>query len=328
MDRIVRTIVAITLIAVALPVLGQTKQPRFEEFFPIDRGHSYIEFSVKYMGFAKVKGRFSQFSGLIRYDEKNIGNTSVSLHIQTESISTDLEFRDKDLKSENWLDAAKYPSILFTSKSVQKNPNGFDITGDLTIKGVTKQIVLHMAPPSGIIKDARADLQVIFTGTTSIDRTQFGVEGKNWSGVKEGITAVENEVVIEVSMLGKKFQKVNYLNRLSNVQNPPGKIYEVISKQGVNKGLEEFKNQLSAQTVRVNALATVGYMLMLEEKYEDARIVLEANAEAFPESTDVYVSLGEFYLQQKDMVKAKSFFLEALKRDSSNINATEYLRHL
>ncbi len=328
MDRMKFTIVVLTLITVAFPILGQTTQARFGEFFPIERSHSYIEFSVKYMGFAKVKGRFAQFSGLIRYDEKNISNTSVSLQIQTESINTDLEFRDKDLKSENWLDAAKYPLIVFTSKSVQKKSQGLSITGDLTIKGVTKEVVLHMAQPSGVLKDARADLQVIFTGTTSIDRTHFGVEGKNWSGVREGITAVENEVLIEFSMLGKRLQKANFTNWVRNVNNPPGKIYETISTQGVTKGLEEFKAMLSQSAVKVPALATVGYMLTLEEKYEDAKLVLEANAEAFPDSPEVYLSLGEFYLQQNNRAKAKSNFQEALKRDGNNVSATEYLRHL
>jgi polyisoprenoid-binding protein YceI len=328
MDKIKFTIIALTLITVAFPILAQNRQARYDEFFPIERSHSYIEFSVKYMGFAKVKGRFAQFSGLIRYDEGNINNTSVSFQIQTESLSTDLEFRDKDLKSENWLDAAKYPLITFTSRSVQKKSQGFDLSGDLTIKGVTKQVVLHMAPASGVLKDIRNDLQLIFTGTTSIDRTDFGVEGKNWSGVREGITAVENEIHIEFSMLGKRIQKQNFSNWVGNPQNPQGKIYQAISTQGVAKGLEEFKKLHSEKAVRVPALSTVAYMLMLEEKYQDARMVLEANAEAFPESADVYISLGEFYLQQNDNAKAKSFFSEALKRDSNNIHAIEYSRHL
>lgn len=307
---------------------AQVEKVEFNQFFEIDRGHSYIEFSVKYMGYAKVRGRFAQFSGLVRYDKNSLFNTSVSLLIKPESITTDLEFRDNDLKSENWLDAKKFPSIIFTSKAVKKTGDGFELTGDLMLKGTTREIVLHMAPPSGILKDVRADLQVIFTGTASIDRTQFGIEGKNWSGIKEGITAVENEITIEVSILGKQFQVANFANRVRNTQNPPGKIYKIIQDQGVQQGIEEFKKMLATNSVKLPALDNVGYMLRLEGKYADAIAVYEANRDAFPESTDVYYSLGEVYLMQGDQVKAKSYFMEALRKDPANINATEYVRHL
>src|SRR5258708_4171571 len=138
-----------------LVALGQQRNPTIDQFFPIDQGHSYIEFSVKYMGYAKVKGRFSDFSGLVRYDEKNVLNTSVSLLLKTESIDTDLDFRDNDLKSENWFDAKKFPTILFKSKTVKKAGEGLEIMGDLTIKAVTKEVTLRLDPPSGILKDVR-----------------------------------------------------------------------------------------------------------------------------------------------------------------------------
>src|SRR5258708_2977039 len=134
-NKQVTNLITAFLLASTLSTFGQVDVAKFNQFFEIDRGHSYIEFSVKYMGYAKVRGRFTQFSGLVRYDKENLANTSVSLLIKSESISTDLEFRDKDLKSENWLDATKFPSILFVSKSVKKAKDGFDLAGDLTIKG-------------------------------------------------------------------------------------------------------------------------------------------------------------------------------------------------
>src|SRR5690242_19100015 len=123
----IATLFTVVLLAVSFIAVGQPGQAQFNQFFEIDRGHSYIEFSVKYMGYAKVRGRFTQFSGLVCYDKDKLTNTSVSLLIQSESISTDLEFRDKDLKSDNWLDASKFPSIVFASKKMNKTKEGFDL---------------------------------------------------------------------------------------------------------------------------------------------------------------------------------------------------------
>lgn len=199
------------LLLVMLRADGQ-KNLSMGQFYPIDAGHSYLEFSIKYMGYAKVKGRFSEFSGMFRFDENNVINTSVTLIIKTESIDSDLEFRDNDLKSENWFDAKKFPAIIFKSKKVSTTKAGFEVTGDLTIRDVTKEVTLHMDPPSGVLKDVRGDAQVIFTGVTSLNRNDFGVEGKRWSAVKEGITAVDSEVKIEFSILGKQLKAANFSN--------------------------------------------------------------------------------------------------------------------
>jgi tetratricopeptide (TPR) repeat protein len=146
--------------------------------------------------------------------------------------------------------------------------------------------------------------------------------------VKEGITAVENEIAIEVSILGKKYQAANFANRVRNIQNPPGKLYKIIKELGVQQGIDEFKKMLESKSVNMPALDNVGYMLMLDGKYQDAVSVYEANQAAFPESADVYASLGEIYFIQGDIAKSKSNFQEVVKRDPNNMNAVEYLRHL
>ena len=322
--------IATTLILIInlLTLQAQKAKPEFNQFFPIDKGHSYVEFSIKYMGAAKVRGRFADFSGLIYYDGKNTTSTSVSFVIKTASINTDLEFRDNDLKSENWLDAAKFPAILFLSKSSVKSSTGFDITGDITMKGITKEITLHMEPPSPVMKDVRADLQVVFTGTTKLDRTTFGVEGKNWSAIKEGITAVDNEVVIEVSMLGKQFQESNFLNRVKSTDRPSGKIYKIINEQNVDAGIAEFERIRSAGPIESGALDMVGKMLRLEGKTNEALRLFEVNKNTFPNEAQVYLTLGETYLLMGDLPNAKNQFSEALQRDPQQIASIEYLRHL
>ena len=99
----------------SLTSVAQDKSFSIDQIYPIETSHSYVGFSVKYMGYAKVKGRFAKFNGSFRYDADNLENTSVSFSIDTESIDTDIEFRDRDLKSDNWFDVEKYPKITFYS---------------------------------------------------------------------------------------------------------------------------------------------------------------------------------------------------------------------
>src|SRR5262245_1301104 len=177
---------------------------QISQIFPIETEHSYIGFNIKYMGFAKVRGRFADFSGSIRYDEKSPLNSSATVIIKADSIDTDLDMRDKDLKSENWFDVEKFPLISFQSKKIVKNGENYQMIGDLTIKGVQKEVILDIGEFSGIKNDSRKDTQIVANAATTIDRTVFNIQGKKWSLMKEGITAVADEVEIELTVLGKQ----------------------------------------------------------------------------------------------------------------------------
>jgi polyisoprenoid-binding protein YceI len=321
-------ITLLLLVIISFSAIGQGNL-KLDQLFPIDAGHSYVEFSIPYMGYAKVKGRFADFNGMVRYDKDNLASTSVSLAIKTESIDTDLDFRDKDLKSENWMDAVKFPTIIFKSKKINKTGSGFDLTGDLTIKGITKEVVLKMNLPSGVMKDVRADLQVIFSGTTMIDRTAFGIEGKNWSAVKEGVAGVGNEVAIEVSILGKQPQPKNFENRVKFTPGA-GKVYQLIKEKSLQAGLDEFKNLKDSQSpdFTANVLASIGMLFRLEGKLDDAQTLYDLNKVTFPDRWEVYYSLGELSLLRGERDKARAYFEEALKRDPENVRIMEVLRDL
>lgn len=185
-----------------------------------------------------------------------------------------------------------------------------------------------MDSPSGVLKDVRGDVQVIFTGTASLNRNDFGVEGKRWSAVKEGITAVDSEVRIEFSMLGKQLKAANFSNWVRDEQKPAGKLYKLIKDQGVNVGLDEFRKMKTENAVDENALNTAGRMLLLEGKTDDAIIVLDANRGAFPSSSNVQFNAGEAYATKGDWNKAKECFGQSLKLDPMNSKAIEVLRHL
>lgn len=300
------------------------------QIYPIDRGHSYVGFSIKYMGFAKVHGRFADFSGAFRYDTNDITKTSATVIIKVESIDTDHDFRDKDLRSANWFDAEKYPLIRFQSKRVLKNENGIEVIGDLTIKEITKEVALKLEYNSGVQKDTRGDTQVILTGSTTIDRKDFGVQGERWSMVKEGITAVESEIEIELSILGKQINAPNFRNWLGGPDSPRKTIYDIVAAEGATRGIAEFEKLRTAPDSKINenALNIVGYMLLKEGKVDAALEIFKHNAATYPDNTNLHDSLAEAYAVKGDLQNAITHYKKSLQLDPINANALEILRHL
>lgn len=308
----------------------QSSDFNLSQIYPIEESHSYVGFSVKYMGYAKVKGRFENFNGSIRYDENNLSKTSVSFAVNVGSIDTDNDWRDNDLKSDNWFDAENFPHIQFISQKVEERDNGFNIVGEMTIKDVTKTVTIKMEPPSGVLKDLRGDNQVIFNGTFSINRKEFGVEGKNWSRVKEGITAVSDEVEIELTILGKQILKDNFKNWVRNPERAQGKLYQIASNEGVDKALQAFQEMLKTHEKEASAapLNIAAYMFLKEEKYDIALPLLEANMNAFPDDPNVYDSYAEALMWSGKKKKAIKYYKMAIEKNPSNMNAKEVLRHL
>ena len=310
--------------------LAQEKLPdsKIRQFYEIDRGHSYLEFSVLYMGYAKVKGQFAEFEGMLRYDENDLSSTSISLNLKVASIDTDLDWRDSDLKSDAWFDAEKFPLISFQSKRIIAKEQGFDVVGDLTIKDVTKEVIVTMNPASGVLKDTRGDSQVIFTGNLTIDRKEYGVAGERWSKIKENIAGVGSNVDIEISILGKRMNARNLSGWFRNEERAHSKIYQAYNESGIDAALKEFKNlQETDEKLNANVLQLVGHMLLLTEKPEDALVIFQANVEAFPDNADTYTDLGEGYAENGDIKNAIVAYEKALTIDPENVNATEILRH-
>ena len=301
-----------------------------DQIYSIDASHSNLDFIIKYMGHAKMRGRFAEWSGTIRYDQNNIENTSATLEVKSASIDTDSDWRDKDLRSHNWFNTDSFPTITFVSNRAIPTTNGFDLIGKLSLKDVTKEVALHIETTSGIIKDIRGDHQVIFTGRTTINRLDYHVEGKNWSRIKEGITGVSHDVEIEFSIIGKQIQKENFSNFVGGEKRPTGKIYKQIKDSGLTAGIamfEEMRDEVDSK-VNANLLNIVAYMLLKEENFDDAIELFELNLRTFPNDPNLYDSMGEAYATAGKLKKAHEMYQEAISRDPTNVNAREVIRHL
>lgn len=305
-----------------------SRQFDMSQIYTIDTAHSYVGFQIKYMGFAKVRGRFTDFSGTVRFDDQDATRTSATVRIAVASLSTEHEWRDKDLKSDQWFDAETFPTIKFQSTRSEKTDIGFDIIGNITIRDVTKEVRLVMEEFSGVMGDIRGDSQVIFVGRTTIHRKEFGVKGDRWSRVKEGITGVADEVEVELTVLGKQINEGNFRNWVRDVEKPQGKVYQTISETGVSAGLQEFDAMLSEGELTAGVLNAVGYMLLKEGRVDDAVTVFARNIEAFPDMGDLHDSLAEAYAVKGEFQRAAENYRLALESNPDNVNAVEILRHL
>lgn len=169
-----RTLSALVVAIALLLTLSAAAQDTWQ----LDPPHSSAQFSVRHLGISTVRGAFTKVSGSVQYDAANLGKSSIQITIEAASVDTRVEMRDNDLRSPNYLDVQKYPTITFKSKKVEAaGPGKLKIIGDLTIHGVTKEVALEVDGPTPAIKDPWGNQRMGASATTKINRMDFGVAG-------------------------------------------------------------------------------------------------------------------------------------------------------
>jgi len=162
----------------------------------IDPHHTSAQFSVRHMGISTVRGAFTKVSGTATYDPADPGKGSVEVTIDASSVDTRVEMRDNDLRSDNFFDVAKYPTLTFKSKRIEAAGTGkLKITGDLTIHGVTKEVVLDVDGPSAPVTDPKGNSHMGASATTKISRKDFGVSGR------PGVVGDEVTITIDAELM-------------------------------------------------------------------------------------------------------------------------------
>jgi polyisoprenoid-binding protein YceI len=183
------------LFAIGLALALST--PAAAASWEIDTSHSEIGFVVKHLVVAKVRGRFNDWSGTVKLDDADVTKSSADVKIKCGSVDTGTQKRDDHLKSPDFLDCAKFPEITFKSTKIEKGASAgtLKVTGDLTIHGVTKSVVLDVTGPSPEFKDPGGNAHVAFSATTKINRQDFGLK---WNNAVEAGPVAGNEVTIEL----------------------------------------------------------------------------------------------------------------------------------
>jgi polyisoprenoid-binding protein YceI len=164
----------------------------------IDPAHSSAQFVVRHMMITNVRGGFSGVQGTVVYDPDDLGSSSVEVTIDKKTLSTGDATRDTHVKSPDFLDVEKYPTITFKSKKITKDGDGLKIIGDLTMHGVTKEVVLNVDGPTGEQKDPYGNTRVGASATTKIKRSDFGL---TWNATLEtGGIMLGDDLKLEVDV--------------------------------------------------------------------------------------------------------------------------------
>ena len=158
-----------------------------------DPAHSEVDFAVKHLTISNVNGRLGKIDATIVWDDKDVTKSTVNATIDITGIDTGQSRRDDDLKSDGFFDVAKFPTATFASTSVTKGGSGLQVTGNLTIKGVTKSVVLDVSGPTGPITGMDKKLHAGFEAKTTIHRLDFSV-GK----VPDSVVSDEVKLTIEL----------------------------------------------------------------------------------------------------------------------------------
>jgi polyisoprenoid-binding protein YceI len=188
---------AIALIA-TLSAVAQTSD------WKIDPAHSTAQFTVRHLGISNVTGNFTKVSGTATINDKDITQSQINASIDVNSVDTRVEARDKDLKSPNFFEVEKYPTIEFKSKRIVKNGDQLQVIGDLTIHGTTREVTLAVDGPTAEISDPWGNARRGVSASTTINRKDFNLTYNSLMKTGEAMVGDTVKIQIDVEMVKKK----------------------------------------------------------------------------------------------------------------------------
>ena len=188
---------AIALLA-SLSALAQTST------WNIDPAHSTAQFTVRHLAISNVTGNFTKLTGSVVVNEKDLTQSQVSASIHVNSVDTRVEARNKDLKSPNFFDVEKYPTIEFKSKRIVNDGGKLQVIGDLTIHGTTREVTLDVDGPTPELTDPWGNSRRGISATTTINRKDFNLIYNNVLKTGEAVVGDNVKIQIDVEMVKKK----------------------------------------------------------------------------------------------------------------------------
>jgi polyisoprenoid-binding protein YceI len=174
-----------------------------ESSWEIDPAHTAVQFSVRHMMISNVRGEFTTFSGTVRADEKDLTRSVIEATIDAASIDTRQAKRDEHLRSPDFLDVARFPKITFRSKRIEPAGSGrWKVRGDLTLHGVTREVVLDVEGPTPEVRDPGGKTRAGAHATTTLKRSDFGI---SWNKTLDsGGVVVGDDVAVTIDVEGVK----------------------------------------------------------------------------------------------------------------------------
>lgn len=309
---------------------AQLAQP--SKFYYLDRSHSELGFSIKWMKSGKVSGTFDNVAGTIYYDPKRPADISATLKINIKTLSTGNQLRDATLMKD-WFDTAAHTFAYFESLPLSKQDKPGKMKGNFTLKGITKVITLDMdkIEPPGL--DYQNDPFIIVSGKTMISRKEFNVTmaTSRYETSQNSMVAISDSVLIEFNLLAKQTNVTNTLSRLNNPGSRNALLYSIMkdaSPGDIKQKLDSFYKAPAANPGQDFSAWYVGAYFITANDLEKAIPILLKGLEQYPTSPITHDAIMQAYYESKDMEEAKKWMNKLLVLDPHHPNALEYKKRL
>ncbi len=281
-------------------LLAQTKI-NMGNRFQINKDGSYINFKTTLAGFPVIRGAVKSYQATMFYDPEDIMNTSATLRIASDGFSTAHDKRDAELQGENFLNTAKFPAIWFQGAEVKPTEKGFDLSGTLNIKNITKTVTIHMEKPT-IMRKAMNNMDLMMAkGSLKISRKDFdlGTTGPWASNPMFG-----GEIEIEFNFMGFSYTidylKANFVRKVDGRDHAVGLVYNEVKNNGVKGGMKLVKTLFEDERYKsdnwLSNLANIGWILMVDGYGKESLPFYEMALKQNPEHLTSLLRLGDAYV--------------------------------
>lgn len=293
------------------------------EIFSIDASHSKLQFAVDFFGFSDVEGTFDAVRGNVLYNDNDLSKTSVSLFIDVKSIDTGSDFRDKDLQKENFFDVENHRTIIFKSKKVNVKGSKLEMTGDLTMKGITQEIVIPFERTSGRFVDSFwGNLNIGFKGEITLNRLDFDIHGGRW-----GEKVLSEEVKIEFALVAKRGNefKIGQGERSNLIT----EIVEEVMRNGLDAGKKKYAEITKSQELDAFYTTLIGRRLLQKDKYQQALDMFDFALGTYPDqSTRLTRYQARCYAYLGEKSKALELYTAMAKANAFDTETWEMIKYL
>ena len=316
--------------APAPPVWGRIELIGAEPF-GVDTSHSYLGFTIGFLGITKVRGAFKFYSAWILYDEKDPTKSSATVLIDPASVDTGNEARDKDLKSARFFDVEKHPLIVFQTQRIERTGlNRYVVHGTLEIKSVTRPIDLPMTQtvPRGP-DTAWGNIRVGGSGAVTVKRTDFGILGDEFWGNK----TLADDVEVSIDVLCTRWNHDKWTFDSKEKPSVGEVLWKTFEESGIDAALGRYselkQKQPNDYNFAASQLALVGNRLFQRRRLKEALRVYELALAAGPkEPASIECKIGEVHAALGERDAAIAAYRKALELNKGIVEAIEMLRRL
>ncbi len=304
----------IVAVAFAIQTYAQKKIDMGDRF-QINKDGSYITFQTTLAGFPVIRGSLKAYQANMFYDPEDVMSTSATIRFGSEGFTTSHDKRDEELQGENFLNTEKYPAIWFQGSEVALTETGFDLTGIINIKDITKTVTIRIEKPT-IMRKAMNNLDLMMVkGTLKLNRRDFDL---GTSGPWASNPMFGEEIDIEFNFMGTSYTidylKASFVNQKDGRDNPVGLVYNDVRENGVKSGLKLVETLSKDKKYKSDNwptnLANIGWILMVDgygkESLPFYELALKKNSKHLPtllRLADAYTIAGQYDDAMKHLEK-------------------------